>query len=157
MPGGRPPEPVPADKAAEYCDWIASGRPAAQWHRIEGNPKQRTVSDWINKDSEFAARVAHARDIGFDVIADECFEIADTPQIGETVTDEEGGEDGDKHKVVREDMLGHRKLRIETRLKLLACWNPKKYGAKTALEHSGSIDMGLAERIKRARERTKPS
>jgi hypothetical protein len=27
-------------------------------------------------------------------------------------------------------MLGHRKLRIETRLKLLACWNPAKYGTK---------------------------
>jgi hypothetical protein len=27
-------------------------------------------------------------------------------------------------------MLGHRKLRIETRLKLLAKWNPKKYGDK---------------------------
>jgi hypothetical protein len=30
-------------------------------------------------------------------------------------------------------MLGHRKLQIETRLKLLACWNPKKYGTKVAL------------------------
>jgi hypothetical protein len=30
-------------------------------------------------------------------------------------------------------MLGHRKMQIETRLKLLACWNPKKYGNKVAL------------------------
>jgi len=155
MPVGRPPEPVPADKAADYCDWIASGRPAAQWHRLEGNPAQQTVSDWIQKDADFAGRVARARDIGYDVIADECFDIADTPQIGEVVTVDDSEKGGTT--VRREDMLGHRKLRIETRLKLLACWNPKKYGAKTALEHSGSIDMGLAERIKRARERTKPS
>ena len=32
--------------------------------------------------------------------------------------------------VVEEDMLGHRKLQIETRLKLLAKWNPQKYGDK---------------------------
>ena len=30
-------------------------------------------------------------------------------------------------------MLGHRKLQIETRLKLLAKWNPKKYGDRTTL------------------------
>jgi hypothetical protein len=30
-------------------------------------------------------------------------------------------------------MLGHRKLQIETRLKLLACWDPKKYGNRTTL------------------------
>ena len=33
------------------------------------------------------------------------------------------------------DMLGHRKLQIETRLKLLAKFNPKKYGDKVV--HSG--------------------
>ena len=35
--------------------------------------------------------------------------------------------------VTEEDMLGHRKLQIETRLKLLACWNPSKYGNKVAV------------------------
>jgi hypothetical protein len=33
----------------------------------------------------------------------------------------------------KEDMLGHRKLQIETRLKLLAKFNPKKYGDRIAL------------------------
>ena len=32
-------------------------------------------------------------------------------------------------------MIEHRKLRIDTRLKLLAKWNPKKYGDKLA--HTG--------------------
>jgi hypothetical protein len=30
-------------------------------------------------------------------------------------------------------MLGHRKLQIETRLKLLAKWDPKRYGDKLSL------------------------
>jgi len=45
--------------------------------------------------------------------------------IGTVTTD-----DGEKKTVREEDMLGHRKLQIETRLKLLAKWNPKKYGER---------------------------
>jgi hypothetical protein len=50
-------------------------------------------------------------------------------------------------------MVEHRKLRIDTRLKLLAKWNPKKYGDKQAIEHSGEVTFGLAERINAARKR----
>ena len=32
-----------------------------------------------------------------------------------------------------EDMLGHRKLQIETRLKLLSKWDPKRFGDRVAL------------------------
>jgi hypothetical protein len=39
----------------------------------------------------------------------------------------------DKTYTTVEDMLGHRKLQIETRLKLLAKWNPKKYGDRVQL------------------------
>ncbi|MNT50547.1 hypothetical protein D3C72_1874720 [compost metagenome] len=43
-------------------------------------------------------------------------------------------------KVKRGDMLGHRKLQIETRLKLLAKWNPKRYGDRMTQEHVGAND-----------------
>ena len=49
-------------------------------------------------------------------------------------------------------MLGHRKLRIDTRLKLLAKWNPKKWGDRMALDHG--VQDNLAERLKAARERS---
>jgi hypothetical protein len=46
-----------------------------------------------------------------------------------------GAEEGeDSVTVTEEDMLGHRKLQIETRLKLLAKFNPKKYGEYRAAE-----------------------
>ena len=38
------------------------------------------------------------------------------------------------------------KLRIETRLKLLACWNPSKYGNKTILQ--GDKDNPLQAEVK---------
>jgi hypothetical protein len=55
-------------------------------------------------------------------------QIADTIEFGQkqVMTDE-----GTATTV--EDMLGHRKLRIETRLKLLAKFHPTKYGDKLGL------------------------
>jgi hypothetical protein len=95
-------------------------------------PPWRTVYDWIDTHPEFSARFAHARDIGADAIAMEALEIADTPLEGKrTKVTPAGTEEW------TEDMLGHRKLQIETRLKLLAKWNPKKYGDKVTNVHEG--------------------
>ena len=79
-------------------------------------------------DDAFAERFAHARELGEDAIAQECLTIADTPMIG---IEEETSDTGKKIK--KSDMLGHRKLRIETRMKLLAVWNPKKWGDKLGI------------------------
>ena len=40
-------------------------------------------------------------------------------------------------------MLGHRKLQIETRLKLLAKWNPKKYGDRVTMAGDAENPMRL--------------
>lgn len=109
----------------ELLDWIASGKTLRAFCRQEGKPAWRTVYDWLAADEDFAARIARARDIGADAIAEEALQIADTPQEGVTTTTDALGV-----KEVREDMLGHRKLQVDTRLKLLAKWNPKKYGEK---------------------------
>ena len=66
-------------------------------------------------------------------MAEECLELADTPKFGVKQVESEDG-----IIVTREDMLGHRKLQIETRLKLLAKWNPKKYGDR--LTHAGDAE-----------------
>lgn len=55
--------------------------------------------------------------------------------VGEIVTEKPDG----SVEVKRADMIEHRKLRIETRLKLLAKWNPKKYGDKLDLNHGGEV------------------
>lgn len=100
-------------------------------------PAVRTVSDWKDAHVGFSADFARARDDGFDAIAAECLAIANTPMDGVRT---EIGDDG-KTKEVREDMLGHRRLQIETRLKLLAKWDPKRYGERTAIEHTGKIGL----------------
>ena len=93
-------------------------------------PNEDTVSKWRKADPEIERKVAQARDTGFDLLAADALRIADTLQIGETVTEKADGSVERR----KEDMLGHRKLQIETRLKLLACWDPKRYGNKTTLQ-----------------------
>jgi hypothetical protein len=126
---GRPPEAVPAEKMEEILQWIAHGKPLREYCRIEGNPAFRTVYDWIDKNKDFAARFACARDVGADVIAEEALEIIDTFPIA--VTSDSGTRLDSAH-------VAWLKNRAEMRLKLLAKWNPKKYGDKTTTEVTGA-------------------
>ena len=133
MPAGRPTEPVPQDIADELVTWISEGKTLREFCRQEGMPSYGAVYDWIEKDAEFASRFARARVIGEEVIHQQCLDIADHTQIGEIVTQKADG----TTEIKTADMLEHRKLRIYTRLQLLAKWNPKKYGEKTQLTGDG--------------------
>lgn len=92
-------------------------------------PGLRTVYDWMEGDENLTARFARAREEGHDAIAEECLRIADEPPPvnGQGTTDS-----------------GHvawAKHRTETRLKLLAKWNPKKYGDK--VDVTGQIGVNV--------------
>lgn len=132
--------------ADEICERLSEGEPLRQICRDAHLPAWRTVYDWIKADEDFAARIARARELGFDAIAEEALEIANTPVIGVETED-----DGEKVKVKRSDALGHRKLQVETRLKLLAKWSPKKYGDRLATELTGAdggpVQISDTERV----------
>lgn len=121
---------MPASKytkelADEIVERICNGEPLRQICRDEHTPSWRAVYDWINDNEDFASRIARARELGFDAIAEDCLNIADNQETGiKTVEDHNGT------KTETADMISHRKLKIETRLKLLSKWNPKKYGDK---------------------------
>jgi hypothetical protein len=126
---GRPSKYDP-EIARIICEQLSEGVPLRQICRDnEGFPAWRTVYDWMGRDEELSASIARARDIGYDALAEECLLIADTPQFGQkqVMTDEGTA-------TTIEDMLGHRKLQIETRLKLLAKFHPTKYGDRVAIE-----------------------
>ncbi len=113
---------------AEILRLLSSGKPLAEICRSDERfPNPSTWRDWCDEDQALAIAYARARDDGFDAIAVETLSIADTPLEGVRVKIAEDG----KTEETREDMLGHRKLQIETRLKLLAKWDPKRYGDKT--------------------------
>jgi hypothetical protein len=130
---GRPSRYTP-ELAAEVCERLSTGETMRQICRDAHMPHWTRMYDWMAQDPDLSLRVARAREAGYDALAEEALEIANTPFIGQKKVFSSGaGEDEDSMTVTEDDMLGHRKLQIETRLKLLACWNPKKYGNKVAL------------------------
>ncbi len=147
LPKGRPKTP-PGERAkallypnreelqGEIVQWLSEGNVLAAYCRQPGKPSYATIYQWIAEDPVFGLQFAQARDTGFEVLADETVIIANTPLMGQEITDSETG-----RTVKKADMLGHRKLQIETRLKILACWNPKKYGTKQII--SGDAENPL--------------
>lgn len=119
--------------ANEIIERISNGEPLKAICRDEHMPTWSVVYRWIRDIPDFATEMNIARDMGADAIAEEALSIADTPVVGEETEESETG-----RKVRRGDMLGHRKLQVETRLKLLAKWHPKKYGDRTAMELTGA-------------------
>lgn len=119
--------------ADEIVERISNGEPLRAICRDDHMPVWSAVYRWIRENPDFAAAMNVARDLGADAIAEEALSIADTPVVGEETEESETG-----RKVRRGDMLGHRKLQVETRLKLLAKWHPKKYGDRTAMELTGA-------------------
>lgn len=118
MPPGRPTEPVPQEIADAIVEWIAEGKTLKSFCKQDGSPSYTTAWRWSKKDPELAERIACAREAGEDAIAEDCIEIIDT------ATDANLG-----------------KARVWTRLQLLAKWNPKKYGDKVDLNHTGGIQL----------------
>jgi hypothetical protein len=131
-PNGRPPV---YDKAIskQMCEQLSEGIPLREICRQEGFPAWRTVYLWMSKDPELSAAIAHARDVGYDAMAEECLDIADNAANDWMERlDAEGRPIGYQ---VNGDHIQRSKLRIETRLKLLAKFNPKRYGER--LVHAG--------------------
>lgn len=132
---GRPVEAVPQPMIEEIIAWIADGNTLREFCRQPGKPAWRTVYDWLEKDPTFAARFARARDMGHDAIAEDTLAIIDSE--AERVISEGGVRRDSAH-------VAWLKNRVEQRMKLLAKWNPKKYGDKVGVESSGSIAVTIA-------------
>jgi hypothetical protein len=79
-------------------------------------PAAATISDWKERHEGFSVKFAHARDAGFDAIALDCLEIADN----------------------KDEEHASRRVRTEVRLKLLAKWDPRRYGERQQVDHTSS-------------------
>lgn len=122
----------------QICERLAKGEPLTSICRDLGIDR-KTVNNWRNQDENIGKEVQAARDEGYDAIADDCLRIADDNQ-GDYKLELRGREEVvviDKEAVMRS------KLRVETRLKLLAKWDPKRYGEKVEHEHQGGITVHL--------------
>lgn len=106
------------------CERVADGDPLAKVCREIGLPLT-TFYGWMRAGNggELSERFAHAREAGFDMIAAECIEIADN-----------GGNNPNLAKV-----------RVQTRLDLLAKWDPKRFGNALQVKHAGHEGQHLRD------------
>lgn len=122
--------------AEAICNRLSEGEPLREICRDEGMPAWRTVYGWVQAHPEFNARIARARELGFDAIAEDALAIADDGRNDWMEKyDKEGRSVGYE---LNGEHVQRSKLRIESRLKLLAKWCPKKYGERSAMELTGA-------------------
>lgn len=114
---------------------LSKGEPMASICRDEGMPHVSTVHDWMAAHEGFSRSIARAREDGFDHLAAECLDIADHTHLDTLVGD---GERDDRPNT---EWITRSRLRIETRLKLLAKWDPKRYGDRIDVEHGGEVEV----------------
>ncbi len=126
-PVGRPPEPVPWDKAEAFLAHIEAGHTATSWCSVDGNPKFSTVYDWARKDETFAARFAQARETQGRALIERAQDIADNSAEDWIVTD-----DGKTR--LNTEHIQRSKLRVETMLKRAACFCPSLFGTRVQME-----------------------
>ena len=87
-------------------------------------PPWRNVYFWMERDEELAAHIARAREIGQEAMAEKAYEeMYDEP---ERILSEGGGK-------IDPGYVQLVKARAEITLKLLAKWNPKRYGDRVAV------------------------
>ena len=127
---GRPSKYTP-EIAQEMCNRLANGEPLRQICRDEGFPAWQTVYDWMYRDDALgeagvglSGAIAKAREIGQDAIAEQIW--LEVNQEPERILSEGGGR-------VDSGYVQWQKVKAEIGLKLLAKWNPKRYGDKIAL------------------------
>lgn len=129
----------------ELCRFLAEGD-TVEAAALKVGTTATSVFRWLLEYEEFRESYSVAKEVAVERLVDEMVTISDTPLVGETVT-----VDKDGRKVVTADMLGHRRLQVDTR-KWAACkLAPKKYGDRQKIEHTA--DDSLFDKIRAARKR----
>lgn len=126
----------------EVCRRLSEGETLRAICRGEGMPSWQRIYEWVAADEVFAGRIARARELGADAIAEQTLDILDEPP------ERTNTEHGDK---VDSGYVAWQKNRAEQRLKLLAKWFPKKYGDRQEIDLN--VNSALAERLARAKKR----
>lgn len=133
--------------AAEIVARLSKGEPLTHICADDWMPCDDTVRNWATANEAFARDIARAREAGFDQIALDALDIAD-----DVSRDTKKGANGDD--ICDSEWISRSRLRVETRLKLLAKWDPKRYGEKVDLNHGGNVGMTVT--VKRFTPETTP-
>lgn len=123
--------------AARICGEIAEGRSLRNICADEGMPDKATVLRWLAANEEFRDQYARAREAQADAIFDEILDIADDARNDWM---ERRGEE-DAGWVANGEHIQRSRLRIDARKWMAGKLQPKKYGDKLDLNHSGGVKI----------------
>jgi hypothetical protein len=129
---GRPSKRTPAI-VDEIVRRLSDGEPLAVICRDAHMPDRTTVYDWQAGDDALSRRIACAREDGFDAIA---------LRARQTIRGKLEVEGGESTGDVQRD-----KAIVETDLKLLAKWDPRRYGDKVAHVGGGEGDPPIKSEL----------
>jgi hypothetical protein len=132
MPAGRPNSYTP-EIATKVCAELAMGRSLRSVCKQDDMPCIQSIFNWFHLFPEFVEQYARAKEESADAMAEEILAISDETEEGKTITVRGDGNE----EVKTEDMLGHRRLKIDTRKWLMAKMKPKKYGDKLDMTSNG--------------------
>lgn len=121
MAGGRP-STYSESLINEICERRAMGESMKAICGDDHMPSRSTVHKWLAEQPEFSDRYARACEIDADIEFDALQDIADeaTPQDVQVA-----------------------KLRIDTRKWVLSKRNPKKWGDRQEIEHTGDVSLSV--------------
>jgi hypothetical protein len=119
--------------ADSVCERLAAGDSLRK--ACEGlGTTHSTVLEWVKTNAVFADQYAHAREVGYALLADELIQIADDGQ-----NDSYTGDDGNVR--TNQDVIARSRLRVDTRKWMLSKMLPKVYGDKVDHAHSGTVKL----------------
>ena len=140
MMAGRP-STFTEELADSICNQIAQGDSLNQISKREGMPDAATVHRWMNKNPDFAANIARAREAQAEFYAESIIEIADELEIDATYKGEDVKLDVSAAAVARN------RLRIDARKWHASKLAPKKYGDKLEVDQTTRIADLTTEQI----------
>lgn len=111
---------------------MSNGEPLAAICRTDKKfPHPSAWLDWIRADESLAIAYAHARDVGADAIAEDALSIIDAEPERVIELDDEGKQSRSR---IDSAAVTWARNRADLRLKLLAKWNPGRYGDKQTVD-----------------------
>lgn len=121
---GRPSKYTP-ELAAEICERLSNGEPLRQICRSDDRfPVWQKIYEWMERDAALSGAIARAREVGQDAIAEEIYALVEKEP--ERILSEGGGR-------VDAGYVQWVRVQADIKLKLLAKWNPKRYGDRVQL------------------------
>lgn len=131
-PGGD----IPQELKDELINWLGDGNTLSAFAKTHGIGYS-TLWRWLKADPVLHEKCKSAREEGMDAIAEQCLTIIDQmPEMS--------GNRGRDAAYVQ-----WMRARVETRLRLLAIWDPSRFSIKYQHKHEGGMDLQVLTGVPR--------